>query len=161
MKSWREKGLEEVEKQRQLDEIHQKPEVKKIFVICEIFLTIDWISNILFFGVIALGLWTNNIGKVADLTAMIFILLDAVGGYFVAAAFIVLKLVLDRFKKHYRAKLQVLEDAGLIEIKKAKEDGTYVEGPKPSLFYRIYRATRTWITIIVFTASMISLCRFL
>ena len=149
MKSWREKGLEEVEKQRQLDEIHQKPDVKNVFAICEIFMTIDWISNMIFLIILATGVWFNNLESVIEVEDIIYLLLDAIGGYYVVGAFIILKILLGRLKKKYQAKLQVLEDAGLEEIKKAKEEGVYQEGRKPKLAYRIYRGFRTWTTIIL------------
>ncbi len=160
MKSWREKGLEETEKQRQLDEIHQKPNVKKTFVVCEIFLTIDWISNIAFFVLLLVGSLTNKLLDAIEMTDAIYILLDAIGGYGVVVAFVVIKIIIGRFKKRQRTKLQVLEDAGLEEIKQAKEAGTYKEGPKASLLYRIYRAIRTWSTIIVVFGALFALLRF-
>ncbi|MBR2614305.1 MAG: hypothetical protein IKC71_01745 [Clostridia bacterium] len=149
MKSWREKGLEEAEKQRCIDEIHQKPEVKKVFAICEIFMTIDWITNMIFLVFLGIGIWTQNLENVIEFENVLFLLLDAVGGYFVAGGFILLKFLLGMLKKKYRTKLQVLEDAGLEEIKKAKEEGTYQEGRKPKLAYRVYRAIRSWTTILL------------
>ena len=155
MSSLKQKGLEEIEKQRCLDEIHQKPEVKKIFTTCEIFLTIDWITNIAFFSLLIIGIFKNNLSSVVDISSIIYVLLNAVGGYIVATCYIVLKILLSKLKKSMLAKLEVLEKAGLEEIKKAKEDGTYQPGPKASLVYRIYRAIRTWSTIIVILTAFI------
>lgn len=155
MKSWLEKGLEEAEKQKHIDEIHMWPEVKKTFTICEIFFTIDWISNILFLALLALGIWHNALDYVMDLSTLAYLLLDHAGFTVIAVALIVIKIVVGRVKKSYRAKLEVLEMAGFEKIKKQKEEGTYVEGEKPNLAYRIYRAIRTWTTIIVITGLFI------
>ena len=155
MKSLREKGLEEAEKQRLLDEIHQQPDVKKVFTICEIFMTIDWISNIAFLILFGYGIWTSNFDIISDISSILYVLLDAIGGYVVGIIFIVLKIVLDRLKKHFRSKLQILEDARLAELNTAKAEGTYQEGRKPKLSYRVYRAIRTWTTILACMALLV------
>ena len=149
MTSYRQKGLEQVEKQRLIDEIHQKPEVKKIFTICEIYLTLNWLSNLIFFTLLIFGIMKNDLDSVTDLTNIVLILLDSIGGYAVVFIFLIIKILLGRLKKSYFVKLQVLEDAGLEEIKKQKELGTYVEGRKPNIFYRIYRGFRTFTIIAV------------
>ena len=152
MKSWREKGLEEYEKQKLLEEIHLRPEVKKTFVICEVFLSIDWISNLLFLTLLAIGIYYNALEYVMDLSTLAYLLLDHIGFTILATALIVIKLVISRVKKSYRVKLQVLEDAGLEKIKKEKEEGTYVEGEKPSLAFRIFRGFRAWTMLITVVA---------
>ncbi|MBR2974676.1 MAG: hypothetical protein IKC47_02920 [Clostridia bacterium] len=158
MKSWRQKGLEEAQKQKYLDEIHVKPDVKRTFVICEWFVSFDWISNLVFFVTFTIGIWMGSPSDMAnakDLVDIIYTLLDKVGGYYGLGAFLIVKTIVGYFKKKYQAKLQVFEDAGVIEIEKQIADGTYQKGPTVSKAYRIFRGVRTWSIILTFVALII------
>lgn len=157
MATWKQKAEAEMEKQRLIDEIHQKPEVRKTFIVCEVFLTLDWFANMIFFGLLAIGLYYNSLDSVVDISTIIYILLDSIGGYGVATIFIVVKILLDRLKKSQRAKLEVLEQAGLEEAKIAKEAGTYQPGKGPSLLYRIFYGFRAILGIVVYFGFMIYL----
>ena len=81
----------------------------------------------------------------------LYLLLHSVGGWLVTI-FIGLKFLFGRFKKKQAEKLQILEDAGLAEIKKAVEEGTYVEGPQHSKAYLTFRAIRSAISTIIVLA---------
>lgn len=143
MATWKQKAEAEMEKQRLIDEIHQKPEVRKTFIVCEIFLTLNWIANMIFFALLAIGLYYNSLDSVVEVDTIIYIILDSVGGYAVAIIFVVVKILLGRLKKSQLAKLEVLEQAGLEQARIAKEAGTYQPGKGPSVAYRIYRGFRT------------------
>lgn len=155
MKSWKQKGEEEKLKQKYLDEIHVKPDVKKTFVVCEWFFAIDWISNLLFLVVFNIAVWKCDLEAMRDsfdLYQLIDILFESIGGsktgIILLVAYFIVKALIGRIKKKQQAKLQVLEDAGIIEIEKQVAEGTYVPGPTVSKGYRVYRAIRTWTSII-------------
>ena len=155
MKSLKQKGEEEKLKQKYLDEIHVKPDVKKSFVVCEWFLAIDWISNLLFLTVFNIAIWKCDLEAMRDsfdLYQLIDLLFESVGGsktgIIILVAYFIVKALIGRIKKKQQAKLQVLEDAGIIEIEKQVAEGTYTPGPTVSKGYRIYRSIRTWTSVI-------------
>ena len=150
MKSWKQKGIEEKQKQKWLDEIHAKPNVKKTFKTCEMFLLVDWISTMLFLIVFNIAIWGCDLGGMADsfdLYDLIDNLFMAVGGtqtgLIIVGAYLIVKSLLGRIKKKKLAELEVLDDAGIMEIEKQVAEGTYVPGPTVSKAYRVYRDIRT------------------
>ena len=162
MKTWKQKGQEELQKQKYLDEIHVKPDVKKTFTLCEVFMFFDWISNLVFCTIMGIAAWKSDIKGMADAVDLYDVLenlLAAVGGtktgIIIVVAYVLLKALLGRLKKKYQAKLQVFEDAGIIEIEKQVAEGTYVPGPTVSKAYRVYRDIRTWTTLIAVFGMLI------
>ena len=162
MKTWKQKGLEEQQKQKWLDEIHVKPDVKKTFTLCEVFMFFDWISNLVFCTIMGIAAWKSDLGGMADavdLYQMLENFLAVIGGtrtgIIIVAVYLLLKAFLGRMKKKYEAKLQVFEDAGIIEIEKQVAEGTYVPGPTVGKAYRVYRDIRTWTTLIAVFGMLI------
>ena len=143
------------DKQKYLDEIHQRPEVKKTFVICEILTTIDSLVSLVIMATLALSLAAGNGFEFVDLEGLLSELVAAVGGPTILVLFVVVKLLSSRIKKKQLEKLEILEEAGLEEIQKAIDAGTYVEGPKMPLGYRIFRTARTILISVVGLASLI------
>ena len=144
----------EVENQVLLDEIHQRPEVKKTFVICEIFEILDWLVNLLFIGMITYCIWKNAFTVDFDfelLLAWIYIVLG--GNLYLWYALGIAKVVVTTIQKKQRTKLQVLEDEAKEQINKAKEEGTYQQGPLIAKGFRVFRTVRFW-TVIAFLAAL-------
>ena len=142
------------EKQKYLDEIHQKPEVKNTFVMCEILTTIDSLVSLVMLATLAMSLAFGDGLVFLDIEDVINELVGAVGGPVVLVLFVVVKLLLSRVKKKQLEKLEILEEAGLEEIQKALDAGTYVEGPQMPLGYRIFRTARITLFSIVGFASL-------
>ena len=129
-----------------LDEIHVRPEVKKVFILFEIFTTINSLLAMVILvsvlsGVNSMSIANLNIITLVSLAQtnplLLAVILIAVGGYF----------VIRMLSKKYTAELQKLEEAGIREIKQAIEEGTYVPGPTVGLGYRIFRTARTVILV--------------
>ena len=146
MKSWKEKGAEELQKQKWLDDIHTWPEVKPTFILNEVFMFFTWIGTMLFMGAVGYALNFGILAEVADfldIGGLIYAVVSTFGGPVVSAAFLVAMLLLGRFKSHSREKLEKLERDGLAKVQAAVADGTYVPGPGPGKAYRIYSGIRT------------------
>lgn len=152
MKSYKEKMIESKDKQKWLDEIHMKPEVKKEFVINEVFLTIQWFFNILLLLIICYTILESDITNILDLEYLFMTFLEGFGIWAIGA-YAIIKLAISKYKKKHAEKLQVLEDAGITEIKQAIADGTYVEGAKPSKAYKIFYHLR-WIILFALCIVM-------
>ena len=132
--------------QKWLDEIHVRPEVKKVFILSEIFTTIN---SLLAMAVLVVLLAEMNSGSLVrfDILSLmtlaqtnpllLAVVVIAVGGYF----------VIRLLSKKYVAELQKLEEVGIREIKQAIEEGTYVPGPTVGLGYRIFRTARAVILV--------------
>ena len=97
------------EKQKYLDEIHQKPEVKNTFVICEILTTIDSLVSLVMLATLAMSLAFGDGLVFLDIEDVINELVGAVGGPVVLVLFVVVKLLLSRVKKKKFEKLEIFE----------------------------------------------------
>ena len=161
MKSWRQKGLEAQQKQKWLDEIHMRPDVKKVFILNEIFATIDSFIAMAIVAVLLYGLTSQdytgmmNILNILDFDNLTMMLAENLAGFIGIAVFVVVNVVVHKFRKKYTAELEILEEVALREIQKAVEEGTYVPGPTVSLGYRIFRGVRTCIAVFVFLPFML------
>ena len=145
-----------------MDEIHQKPEVKNTFIICEILTTIDSLISLVMLASLAISLALGNGLVFVDIEDVINELVGAVGGPVVLVLFVIAKLLLGRVKKKQLEKLEILEEAGLEEIQKALDAGTYVEGPQMPLGYRIFRTARiTLVSLVAFASLAVLLIYFL
>ena len=140
-------------KQEMLDEIHQRPEVKKTFVVCEILKTINSIIAWAFLATFSLGFVFVDVNTV-HLDELLNNLIESVGGPIVLAGFVLAKLLFGRLTNRWEEKLEVLEDAGIEEITKKKEVGTYVPGEKLPIGFKIWRTIMTVITFIVAIPSL-------
>ena len=154
MNSWNDIGTEKYQKKKWLEDIHTWPEVKKTFVICEIFEILDWLVNLLFIGMITYCIWKNAFTVDFDfelLLAWIYIVLG--GNLYLWYALGIAKVVVTTIQKKQRTKLQVLEDEAKEQINKAKDEGTYQQGPLIAKGFRVFRTVRFW-TVIAFLAAL-------
>jgi hypothetical protein len=156
MKSIKAAIAERKQKQAWLDEIHVRPNVKKLFILKEIIATTDAFLAMAIVAVILYGIITQDLSSMADtldfLDLETYIILAAQNAYGIAGmtVAIIIKIVLSKLEKKYEEELEVLEELGLREIQRAVEEGTYVPGPTVSLGYRIFRGVRATIAVFVF-----------
>ena len=149
----------EVENQVLLDEIHQRPEVKKTFVICEIFETLDWLINLLFIGLITYCIWKNAITEDFDFEFILTWIYVVLGGnLYMWLAMGFAKSAVKAIQKKQRTKLQVLEDEAKEQINKAKEEGTYQQGPLIGKGFRLFRTVRFWTVVAFLVALAVVFC---
>ena len=149
----------EVENQVLLDEIHQRPEVKKTFVICEIFEILDWLVNLLFIGMITYCIWKNTFTADFDFEFILtWIYLVLGGNMYLWYALGIAKVAVTAIQKKQRTKLQVLEDEAKEQINKAKEEGTYQQGPLIAKGFRVFRTVRFWTVIAFLVALAVVFC---
>ncbi len=156
MKSWRQKRQEKKQKQQWLDEIHVRPNVKKVFILTEIFATFEAFLAMAIVAVILYGLASHdysgmsNALDVLDLETFIASVANNAAGLIGLFVAIIVEIAIKKCKDKYTEELEVLEELGLKEIRKAVEEGTYVPGPTVSRGYRIFRGVRTGIAVFVF-----------
>ena len=167
MKSIKTAIAERRQKQKWLDEIHVRTKVKKLFVLSEIFITLDTLLTMIVVGVLLYGLASqdyenmNSILEVLDFQMFFMMAAHNAGGWIFSSLVIIGMVVAKKVKNKLLKELEVLDELGMREIQRAVDEGTYVPGPTVSTAFRVFRAIRkavTWLLFVPYVLYTIISC---
>ena len=142
-------------KQEWLDEIHQRPEVRKVFRQCEFWETISWLANMAFFGLVMFCVWKGVVDENLSFAYILAIVTSIVGNDFILYPYLIITIVADRLRKKAQTTLQVFEDEGIEQIKQEIDNDTYEPGPKVPVIFKVFREIRKWTTILFVVAIVV------
>jgi hypothetical protein len=161
MKSIKAAIAERKQKQAWLDEIHMRPNVKKLFTLSEILITLDALLTMTVIGVLLYGLASqdyenmNSILEVLDFEMFLLLIAHNAGSWVFYAVVLIGMVVAKKLKKKLLGELEVLEELGMREIQRAVDNGTYVPGPTVSTAFRVFRVVRKAVTWLLFIPYML------